>query len=198
MEPLLTVPDYTGLYATMTVHPGLRSEISLQVRAMTLHRARYAAIAAGVSARMPWWFVALTHLLECNLSFSKHLHNGDWLQSRTVREPVGRPVMGTPPFSFEASATDALRYQKLDRRQDWTIPAVLQMLEQYNGMGYWQYHQMPSPYLWSGTGHYTKGKYTEVLRDPRDRRRGYKTVWDPELVSRQIGCAPLIQGLLDH
>jgi lysozyme family protein len=169
--------------------------VKLTARAIALNKAKYLEVTANVSPAIPWQFVGFTHYMECNLSFLKHLHNGDLLVNRTIREPAGRPTMGTPPFRWEASAADALKYQKLDKVKDWSIGAILRRLEEYNGMGYWKYHNMYTPYLWSGTNHYVKGKYTEVLKDPHDKKKGYKVAWNPELVSKQIGCAPLLKLL---
>jgi lysozyme family protein len=43
---------------------------------------------------------------------------------------------------------------------DWSTPAVLHRLEGFNGYGYRKFHpNVPSPYLWSGSNHYTRGKY---------------------------------------
>ncbi len=56
------------------------------------------------------------------------------------------------------------------------------MLEQYNGLGYFN-RGLPSPYIWSGTDQYIKGKYVA------DR------VFDPNVVDKQLGCAGLILAM---
>lgn len=60
---------------------------------------------------------------------------------------------------------------------------MLTVMEQYNGLGY-AYKNTPSPYIWSGTDQYQKGKY---IRDH---------VFDPNVVDKQLGVAGLILSLL--
>lgn len=145
----------------------------------------------GVGARLgiPWWFVGVIHGLESAFSFDTHLHNGDPLTARTVRHPPGRPATGRPPFSWLESAVDALTMQGLAGLRGWTIGHTLDRLERYNGLGYRQ-RGLPSPYLWSFSDHYEKGKF---VADGR---------FDPEAVSNQCGGAVLIKrmeerGLID-
>jgi hypothetical protein len=64
---------------------------------------------------------------------------------------------------------------------------VLFKLEQYNGWGYRQYHHdVPSPYLWSFSSHYTKGKYVAD---------GH---FDANAVSQQCGGAVLLRRMTDR
>jgi hypothetical protein len=57
------------------------------------------------------------------------------------------------------------------------------LLEQYNGLGY-ATRGLPSPYIWSGTDQYAKGKY---VRDG---------VFDSNVVDSQLGCAGLILAMM--
>ena len=112
---------------------------------------------------IPWHFIAITHSLEGGSEFTKHLHNGDPLAARTVNEPSRRPKIWNPPSTWEDSAFDALiTLKKLDQWTDWSVPGILYKLEGYNGYGY---HDpainINSPYLWSFSNHYTKGKFFE-------------------------------------
>ena len=132
---------------------------------------------------MPWWVVGILHSMECGLSFHQHLHNGDPLSARTVQVPAGRPKTGTPPFTWEASALDALRCDGLDQVTDWSPGHALMAFENYNGTGY-RRRGVPSPYLWSFTDQYRCGKYTTDGR------------YDAQAVSRQCGCAALLKLLL--
>lgn len=145
-------------------------------------QARYQAISQATN--VPWWFIGLIHGMECGFDFRKHLHNGDPLTARTVLVPAGRPLDGKPPFTFEQSAVDALRMKDYDENRDWSIPRVLWMLERYNGFGYRLYRKMPSPYLWAGTNHYSKGKY---VADGK---------WDANAVSKQAGVAGQLRLIL--
>ncbi len=135
---------------------------------------------------IPWWFIACAHMLECDFNFERHLHNGDPLARRTANEPAGRPVAGHPPFTFRASALDALTMPGKEYQfvRDWSIPHALWLLEGFNGRGYRLYHGINSPYLWAGTQHYSKGKYVSDGK------------YDPNAVSKQAGCAGLIKLLI--
>ena len=126
--------------------------------------------------------IAIIHCMEGSLKFDKHLHNGDSLLRRTVNIPSGRPKRGNPPFTWENSATDALTLKSLETWPDWSIAGILYKLESYNGFGYYS-KGINSPYLWSYSNHYTKGKFVA------DRK------YDPEAISKQIGAAVLLRRL---
>ncbi|MNR22399.1 hypothetical protein D3C85_1393480 [compost metagenome] len=131
---------------------------------------------------VPWFFIGIIHSLESNFHFGKHLHNGDPLTQRTVRVPAGRPVQGDPPFSWEASAKDALRMKGFDQQSDWSTARMLYRWEAYNGFGY-RPRGVPSAYLWSFSTHYTKGRFVE------------DHVFDPNSVSQQCGAAVMLKAL---
>jgi len=69
------------------------------------------------------------------------------------------------------------------RNTDWSPAGTLTMLEQYNGLGYFN-KGIPSPYVWSGTNQYTKGKYVA------------DGVFDPNAVDQQLGCAGLLMEMI--
>ncbi len=135
-------------------------------------------------SRIPWYFIACVHYLECSFSFKKHLHNGDPLTGYTVQVPAGRPKVGhPPPFTFEESAVDALKLMGFDKVTSWKLPFILRKLEAYNGFGYFKFHHMNSPYLWSYSNHYTKGKY---VKDGK---------FDKDAVSAQTGSAVILKRM---
>lgn len=174
-------PDYQALWDSMTVlNPKSIQKIGDLIYSL---KDRYEAVVDGTI--MPWEFVGCIHYREGDLDFNTHLHNGDSLQHRTVNVPMHRPATGEPPFTWEESAKDALFTLKhLDKEKDWSIVSILSHFERYNGMGYIQYHPtVLSPYLWSGTNHYHSGKYSSD---------GH---FDPALIDKQLGCAPLYQYL---
>jgi lysozyme family protein len=178
---------YQRLFDTAVIRPNRVSELTAIVKQILANRQRYEGIAE--KANCPWWLVACIHNMECSLSFSKHLHNGDSLQKRTWQIPAGRPVRGTPPFTFEESALDALEYDGLLGSKGHSIPEFLYHFEKFNGWGY-RTKGINSPYLWSYTNHYVKGKY---VRDG---------VFDRDAVSLQCGIAAIMRrlaefGLLD-
>ena len=174
--------EYQILFAKCVVKEELKVQINKKILSFKDHYKDYADI--GLATGVPWWFIALLHMMESNNDFTKHLHNGDSLKARTVQIPPGRPVEGNPPFTFEESAIDALEYEKLDQWEEWTIPGILFQIESYNGFGYRRWHpEVKSPYLWSGTNHYTKGKY---VADGK---------FYPDAVSKQVGVACFLKAM---
>jgi lysozyme family protein len=177
--------EYEALFATCRVRPERWAEVDHVVDGLLGGRERYRA--AGDEVGVPWPVVAVLHSLEASLDFERHLHNGDPLSGRTVHEPAGRPVGGSPPFSWHASAVDALRASGLSRGRDWGLAATLYRLERTNGWGYRLHHpEVLSPYLWSFSEHYDLGKY---VADGR---------WSGTAVSRQPGAAVLLRRLAER
>jgi len=163
---------------------GIRSSHAAKVKKMANiafeNRARYQSI--GTPLGIPWWFIAGLHQMESTYNFRRHLHNGDSLNGRTVRVPAGRPVSGSPPFTFEESATDALRQKGFDTETDWSLPRALYRFERYNGFGY-RPRGVPTPYLWGFTSIYARGKYVA------------DGVFDANAVTQQCGVGALLRQL---
>jgi lysozyme family protein len=147
---------YTQMFKAMVVLPSKQAAATAIAKRVIANKFHYDAIekATGV----PWWFIGVIHYRESNLDFATHLHNGDTLKARTVHVPAGRPLEGAPPFTWEASAIDALKMHKLDQVTDWSAPSALYQLEAYNGWGYVG-KGVNSAYVWAGSSQYTGGKY---------------------------------------
>jgi lysozyme family protein len=178
--------DHTDEPGLEAIYEGLQAELEGVLRAIRENKGRYEKISQMTGGKIPWDFIAVIHNLECGLNFKKHLHNGDPLTARTVLVPRGRPATGSPPFSFEDSAVDALTMpgKAYHLEDDWSIPAILYRLEGFNGYGYRKYHpDVNSPYLWSGSGHYTRGKYVADSQ------------WSSSAVSKQLGSALVLKAL---
>ncbi len=176
--------EYSLLYESCLIRPNRKVAIDQVMRRLTANRPRYEKVAQAL--KMPWYVVAVIHSMEAGGDFTRHLHNGDLLSARTTHVPAGRPKAGRPPFTWEASAIDALTYQGFGTWKDWSIPGDLYKLEGYNGWGYRDHHPaVKSPYLWSFSNHYTKGKY---VADGR---------FSPTAVSQQCGAAVLLKRLHD-
>jgi lysozyme family protein len=174
--------NYTLLYKSCLIRRARRTLVDGIARGLSGNRARYEKVANALG--MPWYVVAVIHSMEAGGDFTRHLHNGDPLTARTTHVPAGRPRTGKPPFTWEESAIDALTYQGFARWKDWSIPGTLYKLEGYNGFGYRDHHpQVPSPYLWSFSNHYTRGKY---VADGR---------FSATAVSQQCGAAVLLKRL---
>ena len=146
---------------------------------------RYINVVEGTC--IPWQFVGVTHYREASCDFTCHPHNGDSLRQRTHNVPSNRPATGNPPFTWEESAKDCyITLKKLDKEDNWDIDTILATLEAFNGLGYQKYHpEVLSPYLWSKTDKYVKGKYASDGK------------FDTELVDKQVGCVPLWRYLTD-
>ncbi len=176
--------NYTELWNTMTIRPEWKKTANAIAQKIVANQGRYASAVAGTS--VPWWFVAVVHAMECSLRFDQHLHNGDSLSARTVRIPKGRPPAGAPPFSWEESARDSIAYEKLDKVTDWSLASVLYHWHRYNGINNeYKRRGIPTPYLWSGSQHYRKGKYVADHQ------------FDPNEVSSQAGAAVILKALVD-
>jgi lysozyme family protein len=176
--------EYQRLFDTCQIRPERRAEIDAAATKIIAGKARYAAV--GKQLSVPWFVIGVVHSLEANSDFARHLHNGDPLTARTVQVPKGRPPTGQPPFTWEASAMDALTFDKSAQWTDWSVPGILYKWESYNGLGYRKFHpEVLSPYLWSFTNHYTRGKYVA------------DGTFSPTAVSKQTGAAALLRRLAE-
>lgn len=183
--------DYDTLWATMKLSSDAPvSTIKTVVNKLLANRSRYWEMTKLTG--VPWPLIACIHSLEAGGDFNKHLHNGDSLAKRTWRVPANRPKAepkagNGKPYTWEESAYDALVNVKgLHKIKNWTVARMLFVLEGYNGYGYRLYHpKVKSPYLWSFTNHYKVGKYES------------DGVYNPKLVSKQVGCAILLKQLVE-
>jgi lysozyme family protein len=162
--------------------PSAQSTATGLARRAMENRDRYHAV--GGPLGIPWWFIAGIHLLESSYNFGTHLHNGDSLAARTFRVPANRPEQGAPPFTWEESATDALKREQFADLPDWSLARALYRWEAYNGFGY-RSRGVPTPYLWSLTSIYRKGKFVG------------DGVFSPTAVSKQCGAAALLKALME-
>jgi lysozyme family protein len=137
---------------------------------------------------VPWPVVGIIHSLEADCDLALHLHNGNPLTARTTDVPRGRPPTGSPPFDWVDSAVDALTMPNhfLHTVKDWPVERIAYELEKYNGFGYRLQHTgVNTPYLWSFTNQYTKGKFVA------------DGVFKPAEKSRQPGAMALLKILTD-
>lgn len=176
--------EYQTLFDTCIINIPKLQEVERAIQKIITNKSRYESITAQLG--IPWFFIGVIHNMESSLNFHCHLHNGDPLNARTTHVPAGRPINGTPPLTWELSAIDSLQLQRLDKWNDWTLPGILYKTEEYNGWGYRTKHpEVLSPYLWSGSNHYLRGKY---VADGR---------WSDTAVSNQIGAAVLLRRLVE-
>jgi lysozyme family protein len=176
--------EYQQLFDSCQIRPERQAEVNTLADRALDRRPRYEAVAQSLG--LPWYVVAVIHQMEASARFDAHLHNGDPLGARTVHVPAGRPSSGAPPFSWEISATDALRLARYDQWHDWSVPGILFKWESYNGWGYRNAHpEVKSPYLWSYTSHYLRGKYVA------------DGTFSASAVSKQAGAAALLRRLAE-
>jgi lysozyme family protein len=175
--------EYQELFDSCEIRPARQASVESIVNRMQQNVQRYQGVAERT--KTPWFVVAVTHAMESSLNFRSHLHNGDPLSARTVQVPAGRPRSGTPPFTWEASAEDALAMKRLHLWKDWSVPGMLYVLERYNGMGY-RSRGVLTPYLWSFSQHYTAGKFVK------------DGVYSASAVSEQCGCAVMLRRMAER
>lgn len=180
--------EYLKLWETCKVKPTATPYVNKAVATMRKNKSIYDGISKITG--VPWWFIGMLHYMECGQRLNAHLHNGDPLKALTVNVPKGRPVIKVngvlklADFGFAESAIDALKFKGYDKVKDWSLPRVLFLLEGYNGFGYRLHHpEVKTPYLWSFTSHYSKGKYVK------------DGIFDHQAVSLQLGLACLLKGL---
>ena len=172
--------EYESLFAGCAIRPERTSAVAWYRNKILANRVRYEAIATATEAK--WWFVAIVHALEATFNFQGHLHNGDPLAHRTVHVPAGRPPQWNPPTDWTSSAIDAITFEGFANQDDWSLARALFRFEGFNGYGYHS-KGINSPYLWSFSNQYTKGKYVQ------------DGVYDPNAVSAQCGAAVMLKAL---
>jgi lysozyme family protein len=181
--------EYKELFSECVILPGRIADVDGIINRIVPSQSRYQRVAAQLSASgVPWYLVALIHSMEEEADLGRfrcHLYNGDPLTARTVNEPSGRPKQGSPPFDWEAAAVDALKYDGVMSHMDWSVGGILAFLERYNGFGYRKF-KINSPYLWSFSNLYTRGKYDSD---------GH---FNADLVSHQCGAAVTFKRLIDR
>ena len=176
-------PEYAQLFQSALVRPEHKESTDWYLVMMQKSKARYQPVSENTG--VPWHFIAVCHALESSFNFRAHLHNGDFpLSARTRQVPAGRPAKWLPPSDWESSARDALRLLGFAGQKDWSLERTLYRLEAFNGFGY-RPHGVASPYLWSFSNHYDRGKYTA------DRK------WSASAKSQQCGAAVMLRLLTD-
>jgi len=177
--------DYQRRFAACVIREERAIEVEALVDRVMAARNRYQAV--GEPLNIPWFVAAALHQADTGGDFTVHLHNGDPLTDRTQHWPDGRPADGEPPFCWEDSAADALRLHHFDVWTDWSLAGTLFLLEGHGGWGYRLHHpDVPSPYLWNHSTHYTQGKY--VTDD----------TWSETGVAQRCGTAVLLRRLAER
>jgi lysozyme family protein len=186
VKPIVSLIEYKAMFDSMQVDEDKASEISKAVALINKGKQRYLSVTAKLNLKCPWYALGIVHYLEGSCNFSKHIHNGDPLTARTWQVPAGRPLL--PPqfgksYTWEESAEDWFRLKNWHKWQDWGVQDMLYRFEANNGFGY-RKRSVATPYLWSYSDHYDKGKF---VADGK---------YDADAVSKQVGAAILLKELL--
>lgn len=174
--------EYREYFDRCTLREEFKGNLDFYVSRLLKFRAVYDDVARSLGVPIPWAFIGIVHAMECGFNFTTHLHNGDPLARRTVRVPRNRPATGEPPFTWRDSARDALVFKGYEEETDWSVPRMLYLWEKYNGFGY-RPLRVPSPYLWSFSNIYLRGKFVADHQ------------FDPNAVSRQCGTVIMLKTL---
>ncbi len=181
-------------WAKIEIRPSREVELR-EVAAVLVHwKNRFTVVETLLQKQgyyVPWWFIAIVGYREAGPPprlFQGQLGQGDPLGEVSRHVPAGRgPFFGVD--AWERSCLDAL----IDcaphsaKNDDWSPGGTAVAFIKYNGLGYDE-HGLVSPYAWSGSTAYVKGKY---VRDG---------VLDRDVVDAQMGCMPILYFMmqLDH
>lgn len=194
--PICDRPQVLASYQTLIdamVVTKWQDRLDASVEKIARNKARYVDVERMTG--VPRAIVAVIHSKEASLAFDRNLLNGEPYNKITQLHPAGKGPWPT----WEAAAAEGVN-ELVARNliRDVSRPTVAQvacLLELYNGAGY-QKKKLHTPYLWSGTNHYQKGKF-------RERRLffffgPYTSVYDKNLVSDQLGAMPIYMQLISN
>lgn len=178
------VADHAAKFATLKIDNARQSfRENFKKRALA-NQSRYERVAEPMG--IPWQWVAAIHERESGSNFKTYLHNGDPLGVPTTHVPAGKMF-----YEWEPAAADALAMMRPLAQQmginasSLDMPALMALAEFYNGLGY-RNREAVSPYVYSGTNHYTGGKIT-VDKGPIN----------PKVKDAQLGVVEMILTLSD-
>jgi lysozyme family protein len=169
--------EYWRLWQSMVVVPNKVPILNKIAHKLLASKDRYQSVSAKTG--VPWAAIALIHQMECGGDWRLSIAQGDPWNKKSVHVPKGRG-----PFnSWEEAAIDALSIDGTDSVKQWGIERLCYELEKYNGFGS-RNKGIHTPYLWSYSSHYTRGKYVA------------DHVWDGNAVSQQAGAMPILSRLM--
>jgi lysozyme family protein len=164
----------------------LKVELDAFAKHYEKNKIRYESVASKTS--FPPQLIAAMHWREGSGRFDTMMSNGSPLGKKSTIVPYDGPY-STWEDSAVAMLNDPSR-QKLRKtvgldKSPTDLVALASIAETWNGSGYFN-KGLPSPYTFSGTDVYTKGKYV------KDR------VFDPDVVDQQIGIVPMLVRLMGN
>src|SRR5262245_34538028 len=170
--------EYATLWASMGIRADKRDAVGRIAKKLIEHKPQYSAVAKQTG--VPWFVIAALHNRESDANFRTYLGNGEPLDRVTRLVPKGRGPFET----WEEGAIDALSLDGLDRVKEWTPARACFEIEKFNGFGY-RNRGINSPYLWSFSNHYARGKY---VADGR---------FSSAHVDQQCGAIPILRQIME-
>lgn len=175
----LVVRDYQAKWDAMICSKP--REVDAAAKLILANRDEYKEVEAATG--VPWYFVGVLHMRECDNNMSGCLCNGELIvgtKRKTRLVPRGRG----PYATFLESAVDALNLQGFARVTDWSPAVCCYEGEGFNGFGY-RAMGKPSPYVLGATQFYTHGKF---VRDG---------VYSDRAVDPQLGIMPVMKRAIE-
>jgi len=141
------------IWTVSKIRPERLGAVNQHVNTIMNNKARYKA--AEALCGVPWFVIGILHGLEADYNFHTILANGDPLGTPTHHEPRGLIA-----HTWEEGVVISFTHEKYMHLTGWNLLSlILDRIEAYNGMGYRNIYHVPSPYLYSFTNVYTRGKY---------------------------------------
>jgi lysozyme family protein len=173
--------EYTNLLANMVIASEREAELDARAKVI-LARAEnedYAAVSAETGVPKLWAMASFER--EAGSDYRLSPAQGDPWDEVSRNVPRGRG----PFASWADAAIDAYRLDGLDKvgAANWTWARGCYYGELFNGFGY-RSHGVNTPYLWSWSNNYRRGKYTADGE------------WSLSTIDQQCGMIPLIVALL--
>jgi lysozyme family protein len=167
-------------WKAMKINPAVVTELNGAALRLTDPAAQIRYARVENLTGVPRNIIAVIHEREASQHWHTQLGQGDPLDKVSVHVPKGRGPFAT----WEDGAIDALKNcpPYAAKWHDWSPGGMLTLLEQYNGLGYFN-RGRPSPYLWAGTDQYVSGKFVS------------DGVYDPTAIDHQLGCAALLHRM---
>lgn len=169
--------EYADLWKRMVIPAAKLATVNGIASRLLVNKKRYQDVTHMTG--VPWFVIAALHERESGADFSTYLGNGEPLSRKTKLVPKGRG----PFISWETGAIDALKLDGLDQVTDWTPERACFEVEKFNGFGY-RNKGINSPYLWSFTSNYTRGKYVSDGR------------YNASAVDGQCGAIPVLRQIM--
>lgn len=170
--------EYDDLLSTMAVNSVAAVEAVAKKLIGPNYLPRYQHVSALTG--VPAVLIAALDERESGADPNAALGQGDPWNKISKHVPIG---FG-PWSSWDEAAEFYVKYDHLnDNAYPWSWSYACFKAEAWNGFGP-RAHGIHTGYLWSGTNHYSKGKYVA------------DGVWNPDFVDKQLGVVPIMMRMV--